>query len=146
MSRRTAAPEQPDLLADVTTLSKFRQTKTREPRDFEGTSSPRHIRILHALLQRHRSREEIDLIAGASNGPEEVRKLREQGLEIPCYRLGVFNWDNQWAFRGLYALTHRDRKQVARVLATGKDGAVASSAGGSVDEAAAKGNLGGSHV
>ncbi|MBU2754456.1 hypothetical protein HFU84_12225 [Acidithiobacillus sp. CV18-2] len=145
MSRRTAAPEQRDLLADVTTLSKFRQTKQRELRDFEGTSSPRHIRILHALMQRHRSREEIDEIAGASNGPEDIRKLREQGLEIPCYRLGVFNWDNQWAFRGLYALTHRDRAQVSKVLASGKGGAAGHSAGGSASEANTKGK-GGRHA
>ncbi|MEL5850117.1 MAG: hypothetical protein U7M05_12280 [Candidatus Igneacidithiobacillus chanchocoensis] len=144
MSRRTAAPEQPDLLDGLARLSQFRQTKQREPQDFAGTDNPRHLRVLHALLQRHRSREEIDLIAAASNGPESIRQLREMGLTLPCYKLGVYDFDNKWVFRGLYALSHRDRQQVARALASGKgDRQVAQD---TASEAATKGNMGGRHA
>lgn len=115
MSRRKQ-PSQPDLLADITKLSQFGRIKQREPRDFPGTDNPRHLRILSVLMHRHATREEIDAISGASNGPEEIRQLREMGLEVPCYKLGTYDRDGLWVWRGVYALTHRDRQQVARAL------------------------------
>ncbi|XTI72735.1 hypothetical protein ACQAYK_01135 [Acidithiobacillus sp. AC3] len=106
--------EQPDLLADITGLRKFGQTKQREPRDFPGSDNPRHKRILSALMHRYCTREEIDAISGASNGPEEIRQLRELGLELPCYKLGTYDRDGFWTWRGVYALTLRDKQQVIR--------------------------------
>ena len=88
MKPRKPAPEQPDLLADITRLSRFPQHKNRQPGQFQGTENPRALRLLRALLKQPLTRESADTITGASNGPEEVRKLREQGLELPCYRLG----------------------------------------------------------
>ena len=124
MSRRkpAPAPEQPNLLADVARLSRFPQHKHRQPGQFQGTNNPRALRLLRALLKQPLTRESADTVTGASNGPEEVRKLREQGLEIPCYRLGVHDRDNCWVYRGLYALSHRDRPQVARALYSGMGG------------------------
>ncbi|MEY2336244.1 hypothetical protein GL267_002780 [Acidithiobacillus ferrianus] len=116
MKPRKPAPEQPDLLADITRLSRFPQHKNRQPGQFQGTENPRALRLLRALLKQPLTRESADTITGASNGPEEVRKLREQGLELPCYRLGVHDRDGFWTHRGLYALSHRDRPQVARAL------------------------------
>lgn len=36
---------------------------------FTGTDNARHLRAIFALLKRPRPREEIDSIAGCSNGP-----------------------------------------------------------------------------
>ena len=120
MSRRKPAPEQPDLLADITRLSRFPQHKHRQPGQFQGTDNPRALRLLRALLKQPLTRESADTVTGASNSPEEVRKLREQGLELPCYRLGVHDRDNCWVYRGLYALTTKDMRQVAQALAKKK--------------------------
>lgn len=120
MTRRNAAAGQADMLADITRLSQFPQRKQRQPVHFQGTDNPRALRLLRALLKQPLTRESADTITGASNGPEEVRKLREQGLELPCYRLGVHDRDGLWTCRGLYALSHRDRPQVARALYSGK--------------------------
>ncbi|MBN6739962.1 hypothetical protein JKG47_05320 [Acidithiobacillus sp. MC6.1] len=122
MKSRKSAPEQPDLLGDVTRLSRFPQHKQRQPGKFQGTDNPRSLRLLRALLRQPLTRESADAVTGASNGPEEVRKLREQGLELPCYRLGVHDRDGLWTYRGLYALSHKDRPQVARALHLGKGG------------------------
>jgi hypothetical protein len=114
--KRKPAQEQPDLLADITRLSRFPQHKQRQPGQFQGTDNPRALRLLRALLKQPLTRESADTVTGASNGPEEVRKLREQGLELPCYRLGVHDRDNCWVYRGLYALTTKDMRQVAKAL------------------------------
>jgi hypothetical protein len=116
MKPRKPAPEQPDLLADIARLSRFPQHKHRQPGQFQGTDNPRALRLLRALLKQPLTRESADTVTGASNGPEEVRKLREQGLEIPCYRLGVHDRDQCWVYRGLYALTTEDMRQVAQAL------------------------------
>ncbi|MHB1642616.1 MAG: hypothetical protein ACYCS8_08135 [Acidithiobacillus sp.] len=135
MKPRKPAPEQPDLLADITRLSRFPQHKLRQPGQFQGTDNPRALRLLRALLNQPLTRESADTVTGASNAPEEVRKLREQGLELPCYRLGVHDRDNCWVYRGLYALSHRDRPQVARALYSGKGGPAATQSTASDDEA-----------
>lgn len=51
---------------------------------FLGTHNKRHLRVLAVLLVRRLFREELDKIAGCSNGPELVAELRRRGLEIPC--------------------------------------------------------------
>lgn len=51
---------------------------------FLGTTNKRHLRVLAVLLVRRLFREELDKIAGCSNGPELVAELRRRGLEIPC--------------------------------------------------------------
>lgn len=135
MSRRKPAKGQAELLADITKLSQFPRRKQRQPGRFDGARNPREMRFLQTILHRHMTREEVDSVAGASNGPELINQLRERGLEIPCYRLGAFDRDGCWVWRGLYALTPRDRVQVARALA-GKGGAAGNSAGTAAGEAA----------
>ena len=131
MRPRKPAPEQPDLLADITSLSRFPQHKKRQPGQFQGTDNPRALRLLQALLKQPLTRESADTVTGASNGPEEVRKLREQGLELPCYRLGGHDRDGLWTYRGLYALSHKDMRQVARALAKQKADSAKSTRGDS---------------
>jgi hypothetical protein len=124
MTRRKKKPEQPDMLADISSLSQFPRRKPRQPAKFDGVRNPREFRFLQTVLHRHMTREEVDTVAGASNGPEIVNQLRSRGLEIPCYRLGTMDRDGIWVYRGLYALSGKDRVQVARAL-HGKGGPAA---------------------
>ncbi|MFO1196825.1 MAG: hypothetical protein U1E86_07615 [Burkholderiaceae bacterium] len=102
-----------------------RPTKTvglsREPSRFDstsggftGTSNPRHLRAIHALMRRAMPREQLDREAGCSNGPDLVSDLRERGLDIPCHRVECFDRDHRPVTRGVYALTSRDRVRLAR--------------------------------
>jgi hypothetical protein len=62
-------------------------------REFTGTDNPRHLRAIHALLQRPRRREDVDSIAGCSNAPELIAELRRRGLEMPCERIRFLDRD-----------------------------------------------------
>ena len=83
---------------------------------FQGTDNPRSLRILAALLARARSREDIDRIAGASNGPAAIAELRALGLPksecLPCERTPCFDRDGQEVQRGIYWLTPNGRRRV----------------------------------
>lgn len=86
------------------------------------TITPRHRRILLALLVRQQTREEIDRIAGASNGPDEVLRIRHQfGLSIPCQRKGSKDRDGHPVQVGIYRLTDADRTTARRLLANAKE-------------------------
>ena len=115
MSRRKP-PEQRDMLADISSLSQFPRRKQRQAGKFDGVHNPREFRFLQTVLHRHMTREELDAVAGASNGPEIVNQLRSRGLELPCFRLGTMDRDGNWVYRGLSILSHNDRGQVARAL------------------------------
>lgn len=83
---------------------------------FEGTTNKRHLRVLHALLTRSRRREEIDRIAGCSNGPELIAELRRRGLDVPCAMVCAIDRDGNLVYPGVYALTAADRRKLARWL------------------------------
>ncbi len=90
--------------------------KSNPPGSFCGTTNPRHLRILAALLTRARSREDIDRIAGASNGPAAIAELRALGLPkaacLPCERTPCYDRDGQEVRRGIYCLTPAGRRRV----------------------------------
>jgi hypothetical protein len=90
--------------------------KSTAPASFLGTSNPRYLRILAALLTRARSREDIDRIAGASNGPAAIAELRALGLPkpdcLPCERTPCYDRDGQEVMRGIYWLTPAGRARV----------------------------------
>ena len=79
---------------------------------FTGTANPRHLRVIVALTHRIRSREEIDRIAGASNGPEVIAELRRRGLDIPCKRAPCIDRDGFEVKRGIYSLTPEDLARI----------------------------------
>ena len=137
MSRRRKSPDNqtPDMLADIAKLSQFPRRKQRHPAKFDGAHSPREFRFLQTVLHRHMTREELDAVSGASNGPEIINQLRSRGLELPCFKLGTMDRDGAWVYRGLYALSHKDRGQVARAL-HGKGGPAATQSTASEPEAA----------
>lgn len=78
--------------------------------------TPRQRRILHALLTRSRTREQIDSEAGASNGPDEIHRLRAKGLAIPCTRISCFDNDGKEVRRGIYHLTVGDHRKLPSML------------------------------
>jgi len=95
------------------------QLSAKEHCDFTGTRSPRHLRALRALLASPAglAREELDRVAGCSNGPALVSDLRAKGLEVPCFMRTVHDRDGREVEAGAYLLTERDRNKVGRWLA-----------------------------
>lgn len=87
-----------------------------KPTKFSGTANPRHLRVIHSLLSRPMTREELDARAGASNGPELVAELRRRGLSVPCERVPVFDRDGKEVKRGIYSLAPLDRRLIHRWL------------------------------
>lgn len=84
-------------------------------RKFTGTDNPRHLRALAVLLRRPVSREELDSVAGCSNGPELVAELRRRGLgkeHLPCERIQFIDRDGNACRPGVYSLTERGRRMV----------------------------------
>lgn len=84
--------------------------------EFLGSENHRHLRVLAALMVRARSREEIDRIAGASNGPALIQSLRELGLPgrtcLPCKLTPCYDRDGLEVQRGVYWLTPAGRRRV----------------------------------
>ena len=92
------------------------QGDSKAPAQFLGTSNPRYLRILAALMTRPRSREEVDRIAGASNGPAAIAEIRALGLPdpdcLPCQRVPCFDRDGEEVKRGVYSFTAAGRRRV----------------------------------
>lgn len=79
---------------------------------FNGTKNPRHLRALSALLEGEKRREQLDAIAGCSNGPQLVAELRRLQLEIPCKLVNGIDRDGLHIKRGVYWLTEEDRRKL----------------------------------
>ena len=89
-------------------------------RKFLGTENPRHLRALAVLMRRPVSRENLDAIAGCSNGPELVAELRRRGLEgeLLCERIAFIDRDGRPCRPGTYFLTAKGRRLVLNWLKT----------------------------
>ena len=89
-------------------------------RKFLGTENPRHLRAIAVLLKRPISRENLDAIAGCSNGPELVAELRRRGLEgeLLCERIAFTDRDGRPCRPGVYHLTAKGRRLVLNWLKT----------------------------
>ena len=79
---------------------------------FTGTDNPRHLRAIHALMQRARLRNDLQTITGASNTPELVAELRRRGLETPCEKVPVLDRDGVVTRPGIYSFNAPDRRKV----------------------------------
>jgi hypothetical protein len=98
------------------------KTSAREQGDskatatFLGTDNPRYLRALQALLTRPIPREQLDRVAGCSNGPSLIAELRALGLPapecLPCERVPCFDRDGEEVRRGVYSLTPVGRRRV----------------------------------
>ncbi len=75
--------------------------------------SQRQRRVLLALLDSPKTREQLDRIAGSSNSPDVVLKMRRRfGLELPCMLEKVQDRDGRSVERGIYSLTDTDARTV----------------------------------
>ena len=90
--------------------------------NFTGTDNPRHLRAMHALLRRPRRRDDVDTIAGCSNGPDLIAELRRRGLSIPCERIKFIDRDGYLCRPGVYSLTTGDRRKIYAWLAKCRKG------------------------
>ena len=111
---------EPDLFAKALPTQHSNSTA-----QFSGTDNPRHLRVIHSLMLRARKREEIDHIAGASNGPELIAELRRRGLRVACSRTPGIDRDGSPVKFGVYHLDDIDRRAInawlrARDLKAGK--------------------------
>jgi hypothetical protein len=89
---------------------------------FSGSDNPRYLRVLYALLIRPCRREEIDRIAGASNGPDLIAELRRCGLSIPCHMMRGVDRDGFPVKFGVYEFSEEDRRKVSAWLQRGNLG------------------------
>ncbi len=64
------------------------------------------------MMIRPRKREEVDIIAGASNGPELVAELRRRGLHAQCHRTPGIDRDGFPIKFGVYEFDDDDRHAV----------------------------------
>ena len=82
---------------------------------FIGQDNPRHLRVIQALMTRPLPREQLDAVAGPSNGPDLIARLRSYGLgkdHLPCTRLTVIDRDGCCCRIGVYHLTPQGRRAV----------------------------------
>lgn len=81
--------------------------------------SARQSAVLMALLRRRGlMREEVDAVAGASNGPQVIAELRARGLgsELVCIRLHrTDRWGNSCR-PGWYYLTPKGKRIAHRLM------------------------------
>ena len=92
---------------------------------FTGTDNPRHLRVLYALLGHPCRREDIDSIAGCSNGPDLIAELRRRGLgeeHLPCERINFLDRDGFRCRPGVYRLTEQGRRAIYTWLARCRKG------------------------
>ena len=74
--------------------------------------TPRQRRALVALLERPRSREELDRIAGTSNSPDLVSRLRQRGILILCEHVSHTDRDGVKGWHGVYKLPASERERL----------------------------------
>ena len=84
---------------------------------FAGTDNQRHLRVIQAQMPRPLPREQLDNVAGASNGHELVAGLRRRGPEIPCTRTKKKDRESFDCWPGVYYFTPRDLRRVIQFIA-----------------------------
>lgn len=89
-----------------------RLTANSTTRLFAGTRNSRELRALSVLIDRPLMREELDRIAGASNAPDLIFRLRYRGLDLPCERVESVDRDGRPCRPGRYSLSAEDRRAV----------------------------------
>jgi len=83
---------------------------------FTGTTSPRELRALAALMRGPVTREALDRTAGSSNSPDVVFRLRKKGLGatdcLLCELRRHVDRDGRTVEPGTYVLTDEGRRRV----------------------------------
>lgn len=107
---------QSPLFAELTLGADNQDSTAQTGCKFIGTDNPRHLRVIQSLMIRPRKREEIDAIAGASNGPELIAELRRRGLGAKCQRTPGIDRDGYPIKFGIYEFNDDDRRAVSAWL------------------------------
>lgn len=82
---------------------------------------PRAFRLMLALLNAPRSREECDRLAPASNSPHYIGQLRQRfKLDLPCERVSFVTKDGVLSWYGRYHATPADKAKMREYLANVK--------------------------
>jgi len=87
-------------------------SKTYVLADGQRIANPRQIRTLLALWGGPIGREAMDRIAGSSNSPDVIARLRRKGFDLPCEPIRVTDRDGKVSRPGVYLLTASDRIKV----------------------------------
>lgn len=77
---------------------------------------PRQLRVAHALMLAGEGwtwREDVDRIAGASNGPSVIQALRRKGIEIDMQTAERTDRDGRPCKPGQYRLSEKGLNQLA---------------------------------
>ena len=77
---------------------------------------PRQWRVLRRLMVGPLRREELDTVAGASNGPALVAILRARGLDVECLMVPHIDKDGKRCRRGVYSLAAESRERIRAFL------------------------------
>lgn len=86
--------------------------------------SARETRLLEALLDRPLHREEVDRVAGASNGPHYIQRLRRCGLRIHTERVATVDRDGRPCRPGVYSLDPAWRERAEALLQLSRQRAI----------------------
>lgn len=106
-----------ELFAELCLEKSIQKLNEQPSSKFKGTDNPRHLRAIHALMQRARFRNDLQTITGASNTPALVSELRTRGLETPCKRVPVLDRDGVVTRPGIYSFNATDRRKVNKWIA-----------------------------
>jgi hypothetical protein len=94
---------------------------TSTPITLYGTdNNPRHVRVVRALLVGPLTREQLDRVAGCSNGPQLISDLRDMGLGhagLLCTMMTGTDRDGRRVKYGVYSLTDDGRRAASEWLA-----------------------------
>ncbi|MDO9011203.1 MAG: hypothetical protein Q7U78_05275 [Gallionella sp.] len=102
-----------ELFSELSIENPIPKLKAKAASKFTGTDNPRHLRAIHALMQRARFKNDLQSITGASNTPELVAELRRRGLETPCERVPFLDRDGLVTHPGIYSFNAHDRRKIA---------------------------------
>lgn len=118
--RKNRQAGQAPLIPEIT-LQQLKKAKRPEPEAFVGTNNPRELRAIHALQMGPRTRETIDRITGASNGPDLIYRLRDKGLVLGCTRVPAIDRDGRRVWYGVYSLSEGDKRRLHQWWAGGAE-------------------------
>lgn len=82
------------------------------PVAFNGTTNPRQLRAIDALIHGPCTRKDLDRICGTSNSPELIASLRRCGLTVRCLLVPRLDRDGKRVKFGVYAFDEADRVKV----------------------------------
>lgn len=89
---------------------KARNGDSTTPKRIRFTS--RQWRALAALVEHPRSREELDRITGASNGPEVIAQLRRRGIGVKCELVAHTDRDGKKGRHGVYWIPESEKERL----------------------------------